>query len=322
MNMKFNFLSARSINVVVGVFVVLYIALIVVSFLPVLIKSDSTTISMNSGKSYMMDRFLEPIDPLVPETISHQRFRQLTDSIKHRRQMKNGTQSGGSARAAFIGAISLERCEDCSIFEDHKPKVKEHFVSLYWWTLDTVGMSEPTKYYVKNGKPYLRKTICKLKHVNGNSEQYDCNEVDVALPFRYDTSGKSMLIPISKQTVATLNIALLCLMWLFVFYVLYYIIGGFIKVLLEIAAGTPFSDRNVQRLKRITLSVMLIPLALFILNLSMRLIFYKYFTTDIKLSADAWATLWKPVVLSVIFAALYFAFKQGKKLKEEQDLTV
>lgn len=320
--MKFNFLNARFINITVATCVGLYILLVIVSFLNILHIPGSGIISGRADKSYMTDQFLTPIDTEVPDTIPHRRFRQLTDSIKYARQMKNGTLSGGSARAIFIGTLPLSRCEDCSIFKNRNQEVKEYFISLNWWTLDTASVTNPTKYYVKNGKPFLRKTICKLTSKNADGEHYYCNEVDSTVPFRYDINSKSMLIPVNKKTISILKVVLLCLAALSGFYVLYYLIGGFVKVILEIAAGTPFSDKNVQRLKRITLSLLFIPLALFVLNLSMRLVFYKYFTADIRLSADAWAILWKPAILSAIFAALYFAFKQGKKLKEEQDLTV
>lgn len=237
--------------------------------------------------------------------------------------MKNGMLAGGSASFAFIGATALKRCEDCSIWDADKSKVKEYFISLPWWTLDTVSVFDPVKYYVKDGKPYLRKVVRKtIPLAKGNNVRYRYDEVDIAVPFRYDTWTKSMLIPASGTTYRVMNVILVCFLVVFLLYFLYFIVGGFIKVLVEIATGTPFSDRNVRRLKVIALSFLFIPLTFFLLNLLIRMIFHKYFTADIKLSGDAWRVFWWPAVLSVIFAALYFAFKQGKKLKDEQDLTV
>ncbi|TKC61488.1 DUF2975 domain-containing protein [Pedobacter hiemivivus] len=320
--MKLNFLNSRTINIVVSVLVVSFGVLLLLSILPFMIKTGGSS-SDSSATMYEMEKTLVPIDALVPDSISHRRFLRLTDSVKQRRYMKNGTLAGGSFSFMFIGATALQRCEDCSIWDNDKSKVKEHFISLHWWTLDTVGVLDPVRYYVKEGKPYVRKVICKpIGLANGNNFRYKCDEVDIAVPFRYDTWTKSMLLPVSNTTFSILNIILACFAILFILYFLYYIVGGFIKVLLEIATGTPFSDRNVRRLKMIAMSFLLIPLILFLLNLLIRVVFYKYFTADLKLSTDAWGVFWKPAVLSVIFAALYFAFKQGKKLKDEQDLTV
>lgn len=102
----------------------------------------------------------------------------------------------------------------------------------------------------------------------------------------------------------------------------YFLFGGFIQFLIEIARGTPFSDSNVKRLRRMAAIFFAIPVFLFLLNLFLYLIFHRYFTSDVKMSSEIWSSLWKPAALGVIFTALYIAFRQGKKLKEEQDLTV
>ena len=112
-------------------------------------------------------------------------------------------------------------------------------------------------------------------------------------------------------------------MILFYVYFIYFVIGGFIKVLAEIAQGTPFSERNIKRLRLIALNLLFIPLGVFLINLLLvPLIFHSYFTSDIRLDAESWKSLGKPAILCLIFAALYRAFKKGKALKEENDLTV
>ncbi|WP_316815957.1 DUF2975 domain-containing protein [Pedobacter nyackensis] len=330
--MKFNLPQSRTVNMTVNIFVILlallFVFFIVSIFFPFTIKSGPSTFNIDlngsfTSATYSIDNSLEPIDDLISDTLPHKKYRKLTDSVRQRRNMKNGMLTGSSAQAMFIGGLTLERCENCSMSDDDRLKTKEHFIKLNWWTLDTVGRPEPIKYYVKDGKPYLRKTICELKQASReNHKVYNCKEVDVAIPFRYDVRTKSLLIPASNHIVNVLNIVCLVFMVLLFLFFLYFIVGGFIKFLLEIARGTPFSEGNVLRLKIIALSFLWIPLGVFLLNLLMRLIFYKYFTDDIKLSADAWAVFWKPAVLSVIFAALYFAFKKGKELKDEQDLTV
>lgn len=328
--MKFKFPEARTVNLIVNVSIVLVILLMLATFLSLMIKQSASTttyISSSAGPSkvskFSNNNSLDPIDMVISDTLPYQTYRHLTDSVRQRRMMKNGMLSGSSSQAVFIGGITLDRCENCSIFDDSRSKIREHFIKLNWWVLDTVARPESVRYYVKNGKPFLRKVICKLKHSSENYQDYDCNEVDIAVPFRYDTDwSKGLLIPTSKGAVRILNVVSLGFGILLGLFFLYYIIGGGVKFLLEIARGTPFSDTNVQRLKIIAYSFLLIPVSLFLLNLLMRLIFYKYFTADIKLSSEAWDFLWKGLVLSVIFGALYLAFRKGKELKDEQDLTV
>jgi hypothetical protein len=40
------------------------------------------------------------------------------------------------------------------------------------------------------------------------------------------------------------------------------------------------------------------------------------------LNGSLWQASWKTIGIGLVFLALYKAFKQDKKLKEEQDLTV
>ena len=328
--MKFKFPKARTVNLIVNVSIALVMLLMLATFLPIMIKKSASTttyISSSTGSSkvsmFSNNNSLDPIDMVISDTLPYQTYRHLTDSVRQRRVMKNGTLSGSTSQAVFIGGITLVRCENCSIFDDSRRKIQEHFIKLNWWVLDTVARPESVRYYVKNGKPFLRKVICKLRHSGEDYSDYDCKEVDIAVPFRYDADwSKGLLIPTSKGTVRILNGVSMGFGMLLALFFLYYIAGGFVKFLLEIARGTPFSDTNVRRLKIIAYSFLLIPVSLFILNLLMRLIFYEYFSADIKLSSEAWYFLWKGLALSVIFGALYFAFRKGKEMKDEQDLTV
>lgn len=323
--MKFNLPKPKTVNVVVNVSVVLFVLLILFSFLPFMVESGSKTMQIGStgSESYSVESSLVSIDPLISDTIPHRRYLRLADSLRQRQMMRNGVFSGSSNQTIFIGGLTLARCENCSMFAADNIKILEHFIKLNWWVLDTIGSVNPVRYYVKDGKAYLRKLVCKLNYSRDDHSDYKCREVDIAVPFRYDTGWvKGLLIPVSKRTVNILNGLCLCFAVFFLWFFLYYVVGGFVKFLLEIGGGTPFSDANVLRLKIIALSFLLIPVSIFLLNLLMRVIFHKYFTADIKLSVDAWTFLCKGLALSVIFGALYFAFRKGKELKEEQDLTV
>jgi len=108
---------------------------------------------------------------------------------------------------------------------------------------------------------------------------------------------------------------------MFCFYMLY-LLSAFLKFIADLSKGYSFTDKNVNRLRLIAISLLVYPCVLFLLALLMRLIFYKYFILDVTLNQGLLKYSWKPLVLGIIFLVLYRAFRQGKLLKDEQDLTV
>lgn len=271
---------------------------------------------------------LEPIDPIISFTLPHNQYVHLQDSIKFQRRRENGD-IGSAVYAILIGAQVNERYS--SLDYDHpfgkKVSEKDYFITLNWWQLNLFEYGdERLVYYVKNGQSFLRKMICGkelIKDYHGKSRAINvCREIEVKIPFKYSEGSKAMLIPVSKTTYNVLQPVFIVAVILYFFYFVFFILGNFIKFLLEIAGGTPFSETNVSRLRMIALNLLLIPLGLFLINLLLRLIFYKYFTSDLHMSPDQWSFYWKPLILSGIFAALYIAFRKGKQLQEDNDLTV
>jgi hypothetical protein len=320
-HMKTKFTTSRIINLAIGAAIALSIGFVVFIFL-------STTVGpFNDGStsSATIDE-LPPIDPVIPDTIPHRRYKQLTDSIRFIRNRKNGMLQGFSL-GGVIGFQTMERCEDCNFRAWDKGHIKDidYLISFGDWKLDTTGgeFFIPLIYFVKEGKSYLRKTICKKKSQSKWGSNFTCIEKDFAIPFRIDTQRKNIMVPVSETTFKIARIIVIGTTILVFIYFVYFVIGGFIKVLAEIAQGTPFSERNVKRLRFIALNLLFIPLGVFLISvLLVPLVFHSYFTSDIRLDAESWKSLGKPAILCLIFAALYRAFKKGKQLKEENDLTV
>lgn len=288
-----------------------------------LLKVDKDTPSDEA--TFYVENELPPIDPLVSDSLPHNRYVKLKDSIKNARRMKNGD-VGNSFTSILIGIKTVVRCDSCDFFAfGDWPEYQEHLISLNGWKLDTTKAQGiyPVVYYVKNGKSYLRKTTCRKTETKGSNTIYTCNEKEFAVPFRIDTERKDLLIPISESTSKIIKPLFFGAGILFLLYIIYFLIGGFIKILIEIAQGTPFSDKNVRRLRFITLNLFFIPVGLFLINLIVvPLIFNSYFTSDIRLNDESWKSLGKPAILYLICLCLYMAFKKGKQLKEENDLTV
>ncbi|MET4546739.1 hypothetical protein ABIE26_004077 [Pedobacter africanus] len=268
---------------------------------------------------------LQPIDPVVSDSLPNYKYRQLTDSIQQTRKMKNGMRTSWSVDPWFTGFLIQKRCDTCKTFFgffDQKTEM-DYLIRLKWWQLDTGARNNPTIYYVKNGQSFLRKGICKLKKVDQNKiSEFTCREADVPVPFRYDKEKQNMMIPVTKITLDIVKPIFAVLgIGLSLFYISFMLVS-FFKMLLDICKGDPFSEMNLIRLRNLMLGCFLPPIIGFSLNLLLRLVFYNYFTPDIRLSPEAWKGFAEPFAIGIIFATLYIAFKKGKQLKEEHDLTI
>lgn len=323
--MKAKFTSSVLINIVIAICITLFISFIVFMIQGRPAKITITNVRANETSSRQINA-LPPIDPIIPDTIPHRRYVQLADSIKFARTIKDGISTGFSMQG-IIGFQKISRCENCNFhdFDQSYDKNRDYLISFGDWKLDTRQdeIHRTVIYYVKNHRSYLRKTFCKIKSRSKWGSNFDCIEKDIAVPFRIDNYNKNIMVPVSATTFKIARGIGISLTVLFFIYFVYFIIGGFIKFLAEIAQGTPFSERNVNRLKFITLNLLFIPLGAFLINaLVIPLVFHNYFTPDIVLDNESWKSLFKPAILCLIFAALYRAFRKGKQLKEENDLTV
>lgn len=315
--------SQKTTSIIIAVLAILFIGITILTFqisTSSNISTSTTTVISTSGSDYHIDK-LPPIDPQIPRTLPYDQYKQKTDSIRFKRMLLNGI-PGNSV--SFLGIGAARASTDNFIFDrSEKPIKRTSLIMLQWWTLDTGTWKTPIKYYVKDDKAYLRKTKCQsVKSKTANQTVYRCKETDVPIPFRYHTDNKSIMIPVSKTTVDIMFIMFPVSLAIAFIVVIYFLLGGFIQFLLEIARGNPFSETNVKRLKRMATILFAIPVFVFLLNLLLYLIFQSYFTANVRMSSDIWAFLWKPAILGIIFTALYFAFRQGKRLKDEQDLTV
>jgi len=273
---------------------------------------------------HIMENKLEPIDPVVSPSLPHYQYKNMTDSIKRVREMKNGSMMGSSYTLSFIGVGKRTRCDTCHFRTFwSKEGIDDYLITLYWWQLDTGTFDNPTKYYVKNGQSYLRKGICTPKKIKDNKViSWWCRETDVPVLFRYDEEKKAMMLPVSGPVFKILEPVILTVGFGVLIFYIYFIMASVLRILMDIRKGDPFSDNNIKRLRFLAICSFSIPIIAFSINMLIRLVFSKYFVEDLKLSNEAWSIFLKPFIIGIIVAALYFAFKQGKKLKEEQDLTI
>lgn len=310
-------ISGRTINYMVGLLLALFVA-----FIWMMMQTSANPDSETSSYHF---KTLSPIDPQVSDSLPHYEYKRLKKEIEYARGMKNGRAENGISYG-FTGFTVQKRCETCanSYRSFNVGAIKEYLIRLNWWQLDTGSYEEPVVYYVKNGQSILRKTTCKpaKEKVFKNTLEYSCMETDILVPFRYDQTTHGIMVPVSRTAMEVFEIFFKLFSWGTALVCWYMVLTAFAKILMDIRDGDPFSVGNVKRFKWLAIFCFAAPTVLFLLNLLMWLIFHRYFTADIKLSSEAWLIFWKPLVLGLIFAALYSAFKRGKQLKEEQDLTI
>jgi len=322
------------INILIGGIVIFFIIIIGFTVFPKWFVSNKTNrITKTETDSVTVfakttdgKQGLKPIDELISDSIPYSEHQRLEDSIHTLRKLRNGEAMALASSASlnpiatFVGGY----CTTCGI--RYEPNSKPHFLTLNkpvqnyillldWKIKQPKGKwyGDSSQYYVDDkGQSYLRKTIT-------NKSSYPD---DIAVPFRYNAKYNCLMIPVQLSTKQNVQILLIITALLLSLYILFFIIGGFVKFLLDISRGETFTLMNVRRLKIIAFSLIVYPVLILIVDLSMPLIFHSYFTSDVTLSISNWSALCIFLFIGLVFLLLYKAFRTGKRIKEEQDLTV
>jgi hypothetical protein len=321
------------------------IILIYVTYIVLLIINHQPNPIVNIYKSpidavYQND--LPPIDGSIPDTIPYREYQKRKDSIITIRAVKNGEGFLSGSYSNFPGWMSTaggRACDTCSLkwlnrplgFEDTAHS--QYYIKLNGWTLLTKtsvftetnydairfwGNPDSVEFYVRGNQPYIRKVLKKKYRVKDGTDYY---LADIPVKFRFSYEDKCLMIPVSETVKRVLDIIFLCFgIFLMVFILMLFV--KFIVFVFDLSKGKAFTDKNLKSLKFISLSLLIYPIFLLFLNLVTRLIFSNYFTPDVVLSSDTYATPWKIILLGFVFYVLYLAFKTGKALKDEHDLTV
>jgi len=317
----------------VGLFIFSYIAYIVI----LAVLGLPNPVYKSSPQYVKYDNDLKPIDPIIPDSISYRKYNELKDSIKTIRQLKNGDFFGANSVyfLTILGTGGNIECDTCSLkWFNHTYSQPEHdkilntiyCIELQSWKLnyksdlDRAWTRDSVQFYVEHGQAYIRKFIINKQFSKDmNNRLY--RMVNVPVKFRYNVSNQCVMIPVSKTVKHTMDIVLGILDFLFFGYLLI-LIGYFIGFVIDLSKGLAFTNKNLRTLKRIAYTLLAIPFAELLLNLLLRLIFRSYLTSDVVLNIDVINGYWKFLMFAIIFLMIYRAFRQGKVIKDEQDLTV
>lgn len=282
------------------------------------------------GDSYSWNNHLPAIDSSASTALPYSQYLALKRKMETTRELKNGEflDLGGAQMGGLIGIGGGMLCDTCTVDlnRGNIPGIKQYYIELPGWkvkhaTFDYYNL-DSVVFHVEHKQSYIRKAIVdKIVPKKDGSKNYQIHMADIPVKFRYNTLQNHIMIPVSERLRNIVNIVLLGVVILIVAYI-FYLVAAFLKFIVDVSKGFSFTSKNVFRLKLISLSLLGFPIASFLLNLLMYPIFSSYFTDDVVLNTRAWSNDWKIIVVGIIFLLLFKAFRQGKKLKDEQDLTV
>jgi hypothetical protein len=327
-------------NLVVNIVVIGFILLMVATFLAMFFFTGSGKIVLrsarphkNSTDTYTWENKLKPIDAEISDSLSYRQYIKLRDSIKNTRLLINGEfpVGGGFIISNVLAAsegINPDSTDLKSFFHtfshSHDEKHIIYYIKLLGWKINDSKLGafgpDSVQHYVVNKQSYIRKEVEFITKKNGLTN-HATKVVDIRVKFRYDHNDQCLMIPVRKSTKNTISILLAVIGITSALY-LYYLIADFLKFIIDLSKGLSFTDKNVKRLRLIALSLLIYPIAVFLLNFLIKLIFYNYFTADVVMNNEVWSNSWKIMAVGIIFLLLWKSFRQGKLLKEEQDLTV
>ncbi|WP_295669222.1 DUF2975 domain-containing protein [uncultured Mucilaginibacter sp.] len=340
--MKFKFNTNLIVNIVIIGYVLLILAMYVSFSYPSLFGGSQSTVNNEPFIPNVSNNDLKAFDEEAPAnlTSSYYHYKQFNDSVKTIRELRNGEywMGGGQVFASVLATEENLQCDTCSKkwlydrvfnFKEHNDAKKygiDHFrwyIKLPGWKLNDARWAlgpDSIQFYAKGGQSFIRKIIVH-RGKRKDTVVKIWNTVDQPVKFNYNHRDRAILIPCSRSAKHAVDIIIIIVNICLALYFLY-LISGFLKFVLDLSKGLAFTGKNVRRLRLIGLSLLIYPVGIFALNYLIWLIFHNYFTEDVVLNGNLWTNNWKTIGVGIVFLALFKAFRQGKLLKDEQDLTV
>jgi hypothetical protein len=334
--MKIRINTNMLVNGLIISVVIFYSAIIIAS---IYFTSGNTMYHTNDvpGDTYTWSNHLPAIDPEVPDSLPYFKYLEFKDKVNRTRQLRNGEFYDlvglqwdglicmGGGRLCDTCTINHEMlCDTCTKWDI--PGIKQYYIKLAGWKLNRSTFvqysSDSVKFYVEHKQSYVRKAIVdKVSLKKDGTKDYLVHEADIPVKFRYDSRENCIMIPISKTVRDILNPVMLVIGILITLYY-FYLVAAFLNFIIDVSKGLSFTKKNIHRLRLIALSLLGFPALAFLLNLLMPVIFHSYFTEDVVFNIQSLNNDWKMMGIGIVFLLLFKAFRQGKILKDEQDLTV
>ncbi|MEO6521075.1 MAG: DUF2975 domain-containing protein [Mucilaginibacter sp.] len=321
-------------NIVINSLTIAFAVLMSLYFIIIINHIDVGFLNKGGSDIYSAPDNLKPIDPSPPSDMPYYKYIAFRDSVKQMRDLKDGNmpQVGGGQFGYLLGTGgSYKLCDTCTLKRFWSYTNRNgidnvvYYLKLPGWKLKDAKLDyfrdDSVKYYMEHNQAHLRKIIVdsNTKDKEGNTH-HNMHITDIPVKFRYIKGDQCIAIPVSRATKNAMDFIIMIPGILTVLYALY-LIALFLKLMMDLSKGLAFTAHNLSTLKLIAISLITYPLVSIVIIYSQRLIFYRYFTSDIVLNRDVWDS-WKIIGIGFVFLLLFRAFHQGKILKEEQDLTV
>lgn len=240
--------------------------------------------------------------------------------------------NGSGTSTPFIGFEKFVECFDCLTAEDYyssnKPRITSYYLVLPGYTL----RDRDSHFYMEQRKPHLQYPVIDASDTtNGGSIMRRGHYAQKVLPFRYSYRNKEeaqaskgrIMIAISAATYDYFSIPVFVLILLLALAWFYISVIQPIKVVIRIAQGTVFTDQNVRQLFAAAWAWIIAPFAILFLQLVFRLIFHRYFTSDVQWMPWTYLRENQLYILGgFVLLAIAGAFAKGLSLQEEQTLTI
>lgn len=249
--------------------------------------------------------------------------------IRQERDMHDRAR-GSSIGGVILSIWSIEDCDTCSTsrseFDDPKKTTRYYLgISGYRLRMDTI-------FHFRNGRNYLRYPSWDSVHWHDEGRTRYGHYVLKEVPFRYsysnfdnrlsDPSGQ-VLVPISRGAYKILLVMIPFLSSLFSITIFYICIGLPAKILIRIAQGQVFIQKNIHQLYLAAITIPAVLVIMLLLHAIIQWIFRRDLTSDLQFSYlsiigdSGWG-----IVTSIVFFLIAKAFKRGYDLQHEQDLTI
>jgi hypothetical protein len=274
---------------------------------------------------------LKPIYPVIPDSLSHRVYVEKQDSIARLRWFQNRNVERGitATLGPVISTSKIGYCDTCTLKTLELPDFKyndadyRYFINLLSWKIEVgttkFAFPDSVQYFVRSGQPYLRKEAeFPLKN---KPNHFIARLIDEPVKYWYNERDNCIMISVDETTMQIVRIIAGVLAITFTLYVLW-LFGSCLHFILDLSKGRAFTTNNVKRLKLLAFTLLFYPLVIFVFNILLKWIFNSHFNEDVLLNNKIWFDSRGVMIAGIIVWFLYKAFKQGKKLKDEQDLTV
>ncbi len=262
---------------------------------------------------YYENAYTNNFDYYLNQNLPYNEYKHLQDSVnKIKIDFLNKQQCSGSKfSTGWFGIGSLQN-------------EKEEKIEQKYFILNDFYIKPNRNFFVIEKGSVLKKYTKIIHETDGNEfshinySNYDSTKVN----YKYDYDDKCILIPLSSFGLI-FSYLLLIISGFILLFLTVNLYSGILAVLSNIANGAPFIIHNYNILNRISIALILFPIAIFLIKGCIYLTFYNSITINFLWN-------WKYNLFNN-FEYLYFgvlakivanAFKKGNAIQQENDFTI